>query len=177
MGGKRNKFTWASKQKKSWILITPTWISTNFFIFLFQVKGEFRRSLAPDSFNVPATPTTRKTYQPIIVKLNPPTPKPPTQHANLPMRFGRGRNQVNGKTFTTPPNMPQRFGRSWGVIHLSAQYPKGTMEASETSALEPYKNSGECSITEHWFAMVGNCCIENWIFFPQEELINMLFWN
>ncbi|XP_040909757.1 pro-FMRFamide-related neuropeptide VF [Toxotes jaculatrix] len=89
-----------------------------------QTKGEIRRSLDLESFNVHVTPTTSKISLPTIIKLYPPVAKPLHLHANMPMRFGRESDPSDDRAPNSNPNMPQRFGRSWEVIQMCAECPR-----------------------------------------------------
>ncbi|XP_042291597.1 pro-FMRFamide-related neuropeptide VF [Thunnus maccoyii] len=88
-----------------------------------QTKNEIHRSLDLKSFNVHVSPTTSKVNLPTIIKLYPPTAKPPHLHPNMPMRFGRESDPVDDRLPNSTPNMPQRFGRSWEVIRMCADCP------------------------------------------------------
>ncbi|XP_051246007.1 pro-FMRFamide-related neuropeptide VF [Dicentrarchus labrax] len=88
-----------------------------------QAKGEIRRSLDLESFNIHVSPTTSKISLPTIIRLYPPTAKPLHLHANMPMRFGRDSNPGDDRSPNSTPNMPQRFGRSWEVFQMCAECP------------------------------------------------------
>ncbi|XP_042361861.1 pro-FMRFamide-related neuropeptide VF [Plectropomus leopardus] len=91
-----------------------------------QAKGEIRRSLDVESYNVNMTPNTSKNSKsslPTIIRLYPPTAKPLYLYANMPMRFGRESFPEEDKATSLTPNMPQRFGRFWEVIQMCAKCP------------------------------------------------------
>ncbi|KAK2921239.1 hypothetical protein Q8A73_000724 [Channa argus] len=87
-------------------------------------KGEIRRSLDLESFNLHVTPTASKISLPTIIKLYPPTAKPFHLHANMPMRFGRWSDPGDDRAPNSTPNMPQRFGRSRAVTRTCAKCPE-----------------------------------------------------
>ncbi|XP_059206478.1 pro-FMRFamide-related neuropeptide VF [Centropristis striata] len=88
-----------------------------------QTKSEIRRSLDLESFNIHVAPTTSRISLPTIIKLYPPTVKPPHLHVNMPLRFGRESIPDDDQTPNSNPNMPQRFGRSWELICMCSECP------------------------------------------------------
>ncbi|XP_008290012.1 pro-FMRFamide-related neuropeptide VF [Stegastes partitus] len=87
-----------------------------------QIKGEIRRSLDLESYNIHVSPTTSKHSLPTIIRIYPPTSIPRHLHANIPMRFGRDSDPRDGRA-PSSPNKPQRFGRSSKLIQMCADCP------------------------------------------------------
>ncbi|CAL8294369.1 unnamed protein product [Merluccius merluccius] len=77
-----------------------------------QAIGEMRRSMDLAELDMqPVSPTNGKVRLPTMVRLNPLIAKPPSQYADLPLRFGRQSEPQIDRTLSIP-NLPQRFGRA-----------------------------------------------------------------